>query len=218
MILWANAWDWVVLANTLMGLMQGICWSVSLYIMIDLASVKNKALVIAFNEFVGFLIIGIVTILSSFQRTNTASIDDYEHTFYLGLAVNIVGFIISLALPETQHVDNSLILQRHQRVFAVELAADADSDSEADAADGSDTEMADMATETETEFTSLRGDDNNDNDTHPTSGPAPASMATLSADPDRVLSLDPPLAAELEDGLHTLDNDLVAAGAPFRNR
>ena len=252
-IMFADAWEYVVMANWLMGVQQGICWSVTIFMMVDLASMKNKAIVIALNEFVGFFVVSVVTILSSFQKSNTSSIHDFDSAFWGGLSLAIVGTAISLILPETHHADHSAILQRYYRMFSLELQAELHETSETELSDFSHTDRGHSELDRET----LAVLSYNASGTRPASSPvaAPGSgavspissvdprMGAFAGDPaynrapsagsptafvpvtgnaniggNDATDMNPPLASEVEEGLHTLHNEIITEGIAYRAR
>src|SRR5438874_4700165 len=53
LLLWAPTWGWIVLANTFLGINQGLCWSMTVIMKIDLAGPKRRGLAMGLNEFAG---------------------------------------------------------------------------------------------------------------------------------------------------------------------
>jgi len=52
----------------LLGLQQGTCWSLTIFMMVDLSAPANKATMIGLNEFVSLFLVALITLLSSMQR------------------------------------------------------------------------------------------------------------------------------------------------------
>lgn len=50
----APAWQWVVAANALLGVQQGLCWSTSLFMHVDVAGPRRRGLAIGINELFGY--------------------------------------------------------------------------------------------------------------------------------------------------------------------
>src|SRR5205085_2412217 len=50
----APTWDWVALANVLLGINQGLCWSMTIVMKIDLVGPKRRGLAMGLNEFAGY--------------------------------------------------------------------------------------------------------------------------------------------------------------------
>ncbi|TAJ15908.1 MAG: MFS transporter, partial [Dehalococcoidia bacterium] len=55
MLMWAPAWNWVVAANVLLGISQGLTWSTTVIMKIDLVGPKKRGLAMGLNEFSGYL-------------------------------------------------------------------------------------------------------------------------------------------------------------------
>ncbi len=55
----APTWEWVVFANALLGLNQGLCWSATVSMKIDLVGPTRRGLALGVNEFAGYLALGI---------------------------------------------------------------------------------------------------------------------------------------------------------------
>jgi len=64
MVLWAPSWDWIVGATVLLGVNQGLTWSMTQTSMLDITTPDQRGLAIGLNEFSGYIgvaIAGIVT-------------------------------------------------------------------------------------------------------------------------------------------------------------
>ncbi|MFI7547413.1 MFS transporter [Actinoplanes sp. NPDC049599] len=55
MIIWAPSWGWVVAANVLLGINQGLSWSTTVIMKIDLAGPERRGLAMGLNEAAGYL-------------------------------------------------------------------------------------------------------------------------------------------------------------------
>jgi len=89
----ANDWNWVIVANLLLGINQGLTWSSTVVMKIDLVGEKNRGLAMGLNEFAGYFAIGIVAFLSGYVA------DQYGITpypFYIGIVMSIIGLLLSL--------------------------------------------------------------------------------------------------------------------------
>lgn len=88
----APSWNWVVFANVLLGINQGLTWSSTVVMKIDLVGEKDRGLAMGLNEFSGYLAVGIIAFLSAFIA------DKYGITpfpFYLGIVISLMGFFLS---------------------------------------------------------------------------------------------------------------------------
>jgi MFS family permease len=95
MIIWAPSWEWVVAANALLGVNQGLAWSMTVIMKIDLVGPKSRGLAVGLNEFSGYLAVGITAFLTGYigQRYGLR-----PAPIYLGVAYAILGAVISILL------------------------------------------------------------------------------------------------------------------------
>jgi MFS family permease len=59
LIIWAPNWGWVVAANVLLGVNQGLCWSTTVIMKIDLAGPRRRGLALGLNEAAGYLAVAL---------------------------------------------------------------------------------------------------------------------------------------------------------------
>src|SRR6266545_2817371 len=55
MLIWAPSWGWVIAANILLGINQGLTWSTTIVMKIDLVGPARRGLAMGFNEAAGYL-------------------------------------------------------------------------------------------------------------------------------------------------------------------
>ena len=91
-LMYAPSWDWVIIANILLGINQGLTWSSTVVMKIDLVGEKDRGLAMGLNEFSGYLAVGVIAFLSGYVA-NTYGITPYP--FYIGIAISIIGLLIS---------------------------------------------------------------------------------------------------------------------------
>lgn len=58
LLMFAPAWGWIIFANVLLGINQGLCWSMTVVMKIDLVGPKQRGLAMGLNEFAGYLAVG----------------------------------------------------------------------------------------------------------------------------------------------------------------
>jgi len=91
-ILLAPSWQWVVLANILLGVNQGLCWSLTVIMKIDLVGPKRRGLAMGFNEASGYLAVA----LAAFASGHLAGTYGLRHSlFYIGEALAVGGLVFS---------------------------------------------------------------------------------------------------------------------------
>jgi predicted MFS family arabinose efflux permease len=62
MIAWGPSWGWVIAAKALLGVNQGLAWSMTVIMKVDLVGPKSRGLAVGLNEFAGYLSVGITAL------------------------------------------------------------------------------------------------------------------------------------------------------------
>lgn len=65
-IIFAPSWGWVVFANVLLGINQGLCWSTTVIMKIDLVGPKQRGLAMGLNEFAGYVAVSLSALLTGY--------------------------------------------------------------------------------------------------------------------------------------------------------
>jgi MFS family permease len=91
----ATTWNWVIFANMLLGISQGLTWSSTVVMKIDLVGEKDRGLAMGLNEFAGYFAVGVVAFFSGYVA-NKYGITPYP--FYIGVGISIIGFLLTLFL------------------------------------------------------------------------------------------------------------------------
>ncbi|RZS95853.1 MFS transporter [Cecembia calidifontis] len=94
-LMFAPAWDWIVAANVLLGINQGLAWSSTVVMKIDLVGEKDRGFAMGLNEFAGYLAVAAVAFLTGFIA---AEFGLRPYPFLLGIALAIGGLLGSLFL------------------------------------------------------------------------------------------------------------------------
>jgi MFS family permease len=104
LILWAPSWWWIVGANALLGINQGLTWSTTVVMKIDLVGPRRRGFAMGLNESAGYVAVSIAALGSGFAAT---SFGLRAGPAYLGLAICTVGLLLSwLFVRETSaHVE-----------------------------------------------------------------------------------------------------------------
>lgn len=100
LIIWAPSWGWIVAANVLLGINQGLTWSMAVIMKIDLVGPRGRGLAVGLNEFAGYLAVGLTALATGYL----ASIYGLRPVpFYLGIGYAVLGFLLSwLLVRETR--------------------------------------------------------------------------------------------------------------------
>jgi MFS family permease len=100
LIIWAPTWGWIVAANVLLGVNQGLCWSTTVIMKIDLAGPRRRGLAMGLNEAAGYLAVAVTAYLTGVIAARAGL---RPEPFYLGLAYAGLGLGLSaLVVRETR--------------------------------------------------------------------------------------------------------------------
>lgn len=101
LLIYAPAWSWVVFANVLLGIHQGLCWSSTVVMKIDLVGEKDRGLAMGLNESAGYLAVGITAFLTGWMA---AEYGPRPYPFCLGIGFALIGLLGSWFLvKDTEH-------------------------------------------------------------------------------------------------------------------
>jgi MFS family permease len=92
LLIYAPNWNVVIFANVLLGISQGLTWSSTVVMKIDLVGEKNRGLAMGLNEFSGYFAVGIVSFLSAYLANRYGVI---PYPFYLGIIIASLGLLLS---------------------------------------------------------------------------------------------------------------------------
>ena len=95
LLIWAPSWAWVVAANVLLGVNQGLCWSTTVVMKIDLAGPRRRGLAMGLNEAAGYLAVAVTAYLTGLVAARAGL---RPEPFYLGLAYAGLGLGLSALL------------------------------------------------------------------------------------------------------------------------
>jgi MFS family permease len=100
-LMWAPSWSWILAANVLLGVSQGLTWSTTVIMKIDLAGPKNRGLAMGLNEFAGYFAVALAALATGFLASRYGL---RPEPFYLGIGFVALGLALSvLAVRETKH-------------------------------------------------------------------------------------------------------------------
>jgi len=104
MIIWAPNWNWIVAANVLLGISQGLAWSMTVIMKIDLVGPQSRGLAVGLNEFAGYLAVGATAFVTGYIAAASHALR--PDPFYLGIAYSVLGLALSVWLVRdtSQHV------------------------------------------------------------------------------------------------------------------
>jgi len=95
LLLYAPNWSWVVAATALLGVNQGLCWSMTLNSKLDMTHLSQKGLVNGMNEFSGYAAVGLAGIVTAWLVDILGA---REGLFIFGTAVILLGLVLAVLL------------------------------------------------------------------------------------------------------------------------
>lgn len=99
-LMWAPSWNWVVAGNVLLGVSQGLTWSTTVIMKIDLVGPKRRGLAMGLNEFSGYIAVAGSALATAWIAARYGL---RPQPFYLGVVYVAAGLLLSaLAIRETQ--------------------------------------------------------------------------------------------------------------------
>ena len=103
-LMFATGWNGIIAANVLLGINQGLTWSSTVVMKIDLVGPKERGLAMGINESAGYLAVGATAFLTGWIASESGL---RPYPFYLGLFFVIAGLFGSLLLVKdtTHHVE-----------------------------------------------------------------------------------------------------------------
>ncbi len=103
LVIWAPSWGWIVAANVLLGINQGLAWSMTVNMKIDLVGPARRGLALGLNEAAGYLSVGIAALLTGVLAEGFGL---RPVPFYVGIAAAAAGTALSVLFVRetTAHV------------------------------------------------------------------------------------------------------------------
>ncbi|QNK61020.1 MFS transporter [Pedobacter sp. PAMC26386] len=94
-LMYASSWNWIIAANILLGINQGLTWSSTVTMKIDLVGEKERGFAMGLNEFAGYASVGLIALLTS-SIANKFGLRPYP--FMIGGVLVIMGTLLSYFL------------------------------------------------------------------------------------------------------------------------
>lgn len=92
LLIFASSWNMVIVANIFLGINQGLAWSSTVLMKIDLVGEKDRGFAMGLNEFAGYLAVSIMAFVSGWVATEYGL---HPYPFYIGIFLAIGGFLLS---------------------------------------------------------------------------------------------------------------------------
>lgn len=113
LIMWAPTWEWIVAANVLLGVNQGLSWSMTVIMKVDLVGSRQRGLAVGLNEFAGYLAVGITAFLTGYLAT----VYGLRPTpFYLGVGYAAAGLLLSVLVVRDTREHVAFERSQHPRI------------------------------------------------------------------------------------------------------
>ncbi|WP_369028491.1 MFS transporter, partial [Nocardia farcinica] len=88
MLIWAPSWSWVIVANVLLGISQGLTWSTTVVMKIDLAGPARRGLAMGLNEAAGYAAVAATALATGYLAESYGL---RPTPFLLGIAFAALG-------------------------------------------------------------------------------------------------------------------------------
>ena len=93
LLIWAPSWGWIIVANVLLGISQGLTWSTTVVMKIDLVGPKQRGLAMGLNEAAGYLAVSATALATGYLA---ATYGLRPVPFLLGIAFAAIGLGMSV--------------------------------------------------------------------------------------------------------------------------
>jgi MFS family permease len=113
-LMWAPSWSWILVANALLGVSQGLTWSTTVIMKIDLVGSERRGLAMGLNEFAGYVAVALAAYATGWIAARYGLV---PRPFYLGVGFVAFGLALSvLAVRDTrQHAAHEASLRVEER-------------------------------------------------------------------------------------------------------
>src|SRR5437870_7385598 len=100
LLIWAPNWGWVILANVFLGINQGLAWSMTVNMKIDLVGPARRGLAMGLNEAAGYGAVALTALVTGFIAAEAGL---RPAPFLLGLAIAGLGLGASVLFVRETH-------------------------------------------------------------------------------------------------------------------
>ncbi|NNF73655.1 MAG: MFS transporter [Flavobacteriaceae bacterium] len=100
-LMYAENWNWILMANVLLGVNQGLTWSSTVVMKIDLVGERHRGLAMGLNESFGYLAVAIVAFTTGWIASEYGV---RPFPFYQGVGFVFLGLVLSwFFIRDTHH-------------------------------------------------------------------------------------------------------------------
>src|SRR5205085_4365059 len=100
LLMWAPSWGWIIAANILLGVNQGMTWSTTVIMKIDLVGTARRGLALGLNEAAGYGAVALTALATGFIAARYGLRPD---PFFLGMAFAGLGLGLSTLFVRETH-------------------------------------------------------------------------------------------------------------------
>ncbi len=93
LLMYAPSWNWIIAANVLLGINQGLAWSSTVVMKIDLVGDKQRGFAMGLNEFAGYISVALVSFLTGWIASNYGA---RPYPFFIGFVLVFLGLLGSI--------------------------------------------------------------------------------------------------------------------------
>ncbi|MEX2232419.1 MAG: MFS transporter [Cyclobacteriaceae bacterium] len=96
----ATSWNWIIAANIFLGINQGLSWSSTVVMKIDLVGEKNRGFAMGLNEFAGYIALASIAFVTGWIAHEYGL---RPYPFYVGIGLAIAGLLLSALFVRDTH-------------------------------------------------------------------------------------------------------------------
>ncbi len=100
LLIWAPSWGWIVFGNVLLGVNQGLTWSMTVIMKIDLVGAERRGFAMGLNEAAGYGAVAVTAVATGFIAQHAGL---RPEPFFLGLAYAGLGLTLSTLFVRETH-------------------------------------------------------------------------------------------------------------------
>ena len=100
LLMFGGSWGLILFANILLGISQGLTWSVTVIMKIDLVSAKQRGLAMGLNEFAGYISVAVVALATGWIASSYGL---RPYPFIMGIVMALIGLLLSWIFVKDTH-------------------------------------------------------------------------------------------------------------------